>query len=199
MSTTRTTPAGGATAGKPRTADRRIERTRRLLGEALISLILEKGFEAITVQDLIDRADVGRSTFYSHFADKEDLLASGLANLSRGLRDSRPQEARQPLAFSLGLIMHALEHRRLFRVVVSSKTSLAVQREFRQLLIDLISEDLAGRGGALTEPTVRFLAGALMELLSWWLEAEEPLPASEVDRMFRKLSHSAVEAALGQS
>lgn len=184
----------GHGTGRTRTADRRIERTRRLLGEALISLILEKGFDEITVQDLIDRADVGRSTFYSHFADKEDLLASGLANLSRGLRESRTRDSSQPLAFLLGLITHAYEHRRLFRAVVSDRSSLAVQREFRQLLIDLISEDLASRGGSHAGPTVHYLAGALLELLGWWLAAEEPLPAADIDRIFRTLSRSAVEA-----
>jgi AcrR family transcriptional regulator len=57
-------------------ADRRIQRTRRLLQDALVGLILEKGYEAITVQDILDRANVGRSTFYEHFYDKDDLLLS---------------------------------------------------------------------------------------------------------------------------
>src|SRR5690242_13310 len=61
--------------------DRRIQRTRQLLLDSLIQLILEKGYESITVQDIIDRANVGRSTFYSHFQDKEDLLLSGFESM----------------------------------------------------------------------------------------------------------------------
>ncbi|MCP4222921.1 MAG: helix-turn-helix transcriptional regulator, partial [Actinomycetia bacterium] len=53
--------------------DRRVRRTKQRLHEALMSLIVEKGYDKITVQDLIDRADVGRSTFYAHFETKDDL------------------------------------------------------------------------------------------------------------------------------
>ena len=59
-------------------ADRRVQRTEQLLRAALMSLIQEKGFEALSVQDIIDRANVGRATFYAHFENKEDLLASGI-------------------------------------------------------------------------------------------------------------------------
>jgi AcrR family transcriptional regulator len=70
---------------------RDVQRTRRLLLNSLIDLILERGYETITVQDIIDRANVGRSTFYAHFQDKEDLLFSGFENFRtqyQGLNDS---------------------------------------------------------------------------------------------------------------
>src|SRR5258708_13229784 len=61
---------------KRKKTDRRSTRTQRLLGEAFVALLLEKRYDAITVQDILDRADVGRSTFYEHYWDKEDLLTS---------------------------------------------------------------------------------------------------------------------------
>jgi AcrR family transcriptional regulator len=61
--------------------DRRVQRTRRLLHKAFMSLILEKKYESITVQEILDRADVGRSTFYMHFRDKDELLVSGFQYL----------------------------------------------------------------------------------------------------------------------
>src|SRR5690242_4167136 len=66
---------------KKKPVDRRIQRTRQLLLDALLSLILEKDFDSITVQDVIDRANVGRSTFYAHFQDKDELLLSGFEHL----------------------------------------------------------------------------------------------------------------------
>src|SRR5690349_3955430 len=67
--------------------DRRVERTRQLLEAALLSLIKEKEFEAISVQEIIDRANVGRATFYAHYDNKEDLLESGFDGLLTMLRE----------------------------------------------------------------------------------------------------------------
>jgi len=61
--------------------DRRIRRTCKSLHEALISLLLEKNYDEITVQEILDRTDVGRSTFYAHFEGKDELLVSGIHDL----------------------------------------------------------------------------------------------------------------------
>ena len=61
--------------------DRRVARTRGMLHEALLSLIIEKGYEAVSVEDICERANVGRSTFYAHFTGKDDLKRSGLGHL----------------------------------------------------------------------------------------------------------------------
>ncbi|MGH9856414.1 MAG: TetR/AcrR family transcriptional regulator, partial [Acidobacteriota bacterium] len=61
--------------------DRRVQRTRELLRDALTSAVLEKGYEATTVQDILDRANLGRSTFYAHYRDKDELLVSGFEHL----------------------------------------------------------------------------------------------------------------------
>ena len=71
-----------------KTPDRRVQRTRKLLQDALIALVLEKGYEAVTIQDIIDRANVGRSTFYAHFLDKQHLFLSGFEQLRQELADT---------------------------------------------------------------------------------------------------------------
>jgi AcrR family transcriptional regulator len=106
--------------------DRRIQRTRQLLQDALLALILEKGFEAVTVQDVIDRANVGRSTFYAHFQDKEDLLLSGFEHLrtefekyllsESGTRDS-------PWALSFSMLQHAQSQRQLYKAFASKEAT----------------------------------------------------------------------------
>src|SRR5205807_4575943 len=96
-----------------RATDRRVQRTRQLLQDALISLMIEKGYEATTVQDIIDRANVGRATFYAHFADKETLLVSRLEDLRAMLAQQQQQTlttrgglCARRLGFSLAMLEH---------------------------------------------------------------------------------------------
>ena len=88
--------------------DRRSARTRRALHEALISLILRKGYDGITIQEIIDEADIGRATFYAHYRGKEDLLRGGFEALRAELKAARRTASSKrgveqdgPLAFSL--------------------------------------------------------------------------------------------------
>src|SRR5437773_1128333 len=94
-----------------------------------MALIQEKGFEALSVQDIIDQANVGRATFYAHFDSKEDLLASGIENLRASLKE-RQRQARSAVgsderlfAFSRELFTHANEHRTIFRAMVVNRHS----------------------------------------------------------------------------
>ncbi len=66
-------------------SDRRVSRTRRSLREALMSLILEKGYDAVTIEDITTRADTGRTTFYLHYRDKEELLLESINEVVDGL------------------------------------------------------------------------------------------------------------------
>src|SRR5215472_17303062 len=93
---------------KTQKTHRRSERTRRLIGEALVALLLEKRYEDITVQDILDQADVGRSTFYAHYYDKEDLLTSEIERVIDVLSQHMEQAPSAPTAMipSLGLFQH---------------------------------------------------------------------------------------------
>src|SRR5262245_36474464 len=72
---------GNVTLQGRRTKDRRIQKTQKLLHEALACLIREKPYESIVVKEILDRANVGRSTFYAHFRDKDDLLVSAIHDM----------------------------------------------------------------------------------------------------------------------
>jgi len=116
-----------------RHGDRRVSRTRRVLHEALRSLILEKGDDRVTVQDVIDRADVGRATFYAHFRDKDDLLMSGFEEMRLSLRQqlaapprTEDTRAHDGLGFTRALFEHAAGHRREYRAQVGSRSGGAI-------------------------------------------------------------------------
>src|SRR5438067_6661592 len=93
--------------------DRRIQRTQELLKTALMSLIQEKGFETLSVQDIIDRANVGRATFYAHFDNKEDLLLSGFEDLRAPMRERQREAHAGSLSVeqsAFAFVQHLLEH-----------------------------------------------------------------------------------------
>lgn len=192
--------------------DRRVQRTQQLLRAALFSLIQEKGFETLSVQDIIDRANVGRATFYAHFDNKEDLLVSGFDGLREALKDrqrvalSRRSGVEDRLfAFSRELFAHANEHRDVFRAMAGKQSGAAIQQLLHKLLLDLVRDDMkaalprANAGSSTTEALVQFIAGGFFGLLIWWLGGKMRLSVEEVDSLFRKLAIPAVQATLRQA
>ena len=175
------------------TADRRISKTRKALKEALTDLILEKGYEKVTVQDVIDRADVGRSTFYAHFEDKDDLLMAILADLEMPELDPSSWQPEDPaFGWTLALFRHFGSVKRLFKAVATS--SLA-RRQTTQRLEDLVRAELSRLKTARRldecwlEVVVRFLVGTFIGFMDWWMRDEnEHLPAERVDHTFRSLA-----------
>lgn len=188
------------TAHEKRATDRRVQRTRRLLQDALISMIIEKGFEATTVQDIIDRADVGRATFYAHFADKETLLGSGLEDLRRSLSE---QQRHKPgsLAFGLAMLQHAHGHLPVWTAIAGRKSGTLVLQRVQAMITDLVAADIKAlvlkRTPAERQLAVQYIAGAFMAVLTWWLDQGATVPPDEVDHIFRRLVMQGLEGELG--
>jgi AcrR family transcriptional regulator len=184
----------GRTDGSAR-PDRRVSRTRKGLKEALTDLILAKGYEAVTVQDVIDRADVGRSTFYAHFIDKDDLLMAILADFHVPNPDTSTWHGEDPaFGWTLELFRHFGSGKRLFKAVASSQSGALARRETTQRLEDLARAELSRVKATRKldafrlETVVRFLVGTFIGFMDWWMREEnEHLPAEQVDHAFRSL------------
>jgi AcrR family transcriptional regulator len=183
---------------QPGSDDRRVRRTRRALADAFAQLIVERGWDGFSVQDLCTRADVGRSTFYLHFADKEEVLAGAFADLGKELRARLALAgSSRPLGFSRGLLDHAHGHLRTYRALVGRRAAQVLQGRMRALVMELVREDLAARlpASPRREAAAAFLAGALFELLIWSLEARPPVAAEEADALFHELAEPALAVA----
>lgn len=190
-----------------RREDRRVQRTREVLRGALFSLIREKGFEALTVQDIIDRANVGRATFYAHFDNKEDLLLSGFDKLRAALKE-RQREAlsyrgrveERAFAFSHELFAHIDDHRDLFRAMAGKRSGAVVQSVVHKLLLDLVREDVkstfpsAEAGAISAEALAQFVAGGIFGLIMWWMGARIRPSVDELNGTFRRLALAALKA-----
>ena len=178
----------------PQPVDRRSLRTRSALRDALLDLIVERGWDDIAVQDLCERANIGRSTFYTHYTNKDALLVGSLDDLRGYLRQARREGGaageRATFGFALGLIEHAHEQRRLFRTLVGRRSGYVVQQRFREMVIKLVGEELpAGNAPGLPRTAAqRWIAGAFVELLGWWIEQRSPLPPPELAAMFESLA-----------
>lgn len=174
--------------------DRRVLRTRRTLQQALLSLMLRKGYDAVTVEDICQEANVGRSTFYVHFRGKEDLKRSGLdEHLRKALRERRRlagKNAQGDFGFALDIFEHAREHLDLFRALTrkgGTATSLAM---VRQIVVDELREDMraGSRISGQEELTLQFLAGGFMSMLTAWLNSGARTPPADVAALFASLA-----------
>ena len=185
--------------------DRRVQRTRQLLRDALVSLILEKGFQKITVQDIIDRANVGRSTFYSHFRDKEDLLFTGFDELAHDLnRHMRSQnatdESQGHLLHSLEFFIHADNNKELYMAMTESgggELLLEIGRQHMHNHIESHLNQFPSIGEEIPLPVItNFLAGSLLTMIIWWLEQKMPYTPEQMDDMFNALAMPGVRSLM---
>lgn len=182
--------------------DKRVRKTQEALRRALLELMVERGYERTSVQRILDRAGVGRATFYLHYRSKEDLLRRSLDALREHLIEAceLPSEGQaksaDPLAFSLAFFRHVDSHRRLYRSIVGRESGVIVDRQMRRLLAGLV---LAGAkpapDGVRAEMAAQYVVGALMSVITWWLDRNVKLSPEEIDGVFRKMTAAALRAS----
>ena len=173
--------------------DRQSQRTRQALGDALLELMMEKGYRAVSIKDIIDRANVGRSTFYVHYSDKDELFESQLNRMVEMLIEHTPQAVmeRNPFFPSLGLFQHVQQQWKLYRLL-SWEAGNSLHIDHLQKSISGRIEQRLSTGTQTFElpiPVIaNFLAGSLLSLLKWWLDNKMIYPPEQMDEMFRKLA-----------
>ena len=202
-----------------RKVDRRVNRTRRQLREALFNLILEKGYDAVTVEEITVRADVGRTTFYLHYHDKEDLLMESIGEL---VDDLIEQMARFPMeewklehgsagsAPSPAIVLpfqHVASNARLYLIVLRGDGTYSVSRRLREIIVQasaemarvLLAKDELGALNSQVPMDVfmNYIAGAWLGLITWWLENDMPYPAEQIAGMFQRMVVQGAPEALG--
>jgi AcrR family transcriptional regulator len=176
--------------------DRRIQKTKNLLHDALGSLIREKPYDAIVVQEILDRANVGRSTFYMHFRDKDELLVSGIHDMLRSVHapesPSSGKRYERIIRFSLPIFEHIHQHRHTGGAKMGTRGRAIIhehlQRVLAQLIADDVRKDFQGRrktaGQIPPDLIVQYVASTFILVLNWWVETSSPLPPKEVNDLF---------------
>ena len=180
--------------------DRRIRRTRERLGAALIALIEEKAIHEVTIREVLNRAEVGRSTFYLHFQDKDDLLLSQMEDglqMWSNILSSRQEKSRR-LAPVAEFFAHVASARKLYRSLVLSGRIQA----FFDLAQGYFARGIARRLKEIGRPSPsqresdarsHALAGNLLSLLKWWLDRGAKEPAKDMDDLFHRMVWKGVQ------
>jgi len=183
-----------------RRLDRRVQRTRKLLREALMDLILEVGYDTISIQDITDKANLGRATFYLHFKDKDDLLLDVIDQMMSNFMEQVPQlsTAQWQLEDSKAiekLFDFAADHYDLYRILIIGSGGITASRQLHHRIAENIETAIRAElveNGA--EPLVppHFLAnhfaGGFLATIYWWLDNDLPYDISQMAEMFQKVN-----------
>lgn len=157
--------------------DLRITRTRKLLSQALFSLLGKESFEKITVKDICDVAMVSRSSFYSHFEDKYHLLFYCLEEIKQELNKKIDYSQKEFLIERV--LEYILANRKLFKTLFATETSLELRQMLDTLFTEEIEEFLRKKSEATLEPVKAsvgmisiFIAGGISHLIQWWVRSD---------------------------
>ena len=172
-----------------------MQKTKASLHTALIGLAREKPYPSIVVKEILDRANVGRSTFYTHFRDKDDLLESGIYDVLRSLQDL-PRRSSAPerlVAFSLPLLRHIDEHRRTAGPRMGREGRATMHAHMEDVLTTVIADQLAtamrvSRAETPMDLVARYVASTFVLVLNQWVENDTEWTPAEADARFRALA-----------
>lgn len=184
----------------PRKDDRRILRTRKLLRESMVQLIMERGYDDISIQDVTDKANLGRATFYLHYHEKDDLLADVMRQqfdeFTYIAPSTIPPKAKAVELKRIQQLFDFAESRYdLFRIMMIGKGSMVASRYLHQAVRDGYRRDIdriqeaCGIVPAISRDFIEnYYAGSLISLIFWWLDNEMPYKSSEMAEMYMKVS-----------
>lgn len=170
--------------------DRRVRKTQQALSEALVALILEKGYDAITIKDITDRADVAHATFYRHYRDKDELLRQKLGEIVGEIeamtREPILQDSEGYLIFK-----HAQENSNLYRILLGSPGTLQVRKWLQNQLaantLQTCKQLYQPNGLIPPQIAAQHIAGSLLLLIESWLEQNMPYPPQQMAKIYRRL------------
>ena len=197
-----------------RKPDRRVRHTRETLGDALVNLMREKPFEEITVQHILDRAGVSRSTFYTHFSDKNDLFLSDVEEFFEmtAFALSRRKDSSRRIAPVREMFAHLAEWRPFFDAMMAAGKIQDVMeigqgcyaRGIEQRLAELAATKTNGTASVpgtrvMVRPTstavAQMLAGALTSLMTWWIHSDKALSPAQMDDLYHDMAWTGIGGA----
>lgn len=195
---------------KPKKVDRRIQRTRNLLRDALMHLIIEKGYDEITIQHITDEANVARTTFYLHFKDKDDLLFQTMRDMYEDLyaQSSFAEMSTHPPQLveeecDATDFEHVADLAEFYKVMLGERGSAAFLMRVREFLAKGVMEDTFSKAtndeqaNLPVEFVAYAVAGARIATIKWWLDHDMPYSPQRMAYMMDQLFVHGIYWGLG--
>lgn len=187
--------------------DRRTQKTREAIQESLYSLMLEKQYSKITIQDIIDRANVGRSTFYSHFNTKDELLMHSIKSLLEMLNNYiisyvENLGERTSLLPVVELFEHIKENSRIIKGLIRSESSGIFFDQIQIYWNKTIEDYLTSKLPVEKKPKVpiailtNHITSSFISMLKWWLDHKMLYSPSEMEQYFQELVNPCIDSIL---
>jgi AcrR family transcriptional regulator len=186
--------------------DRRVQRTLQMLSDALFALIVERGYETITVQDITERANIGRATFYLHYHDKEQLLEESMLGLFDDLTkhvELAPNFPETYQSLSIHVFQHVAERHKLYHALFQEGGPPSIVVRMQRWLASLIQHRvLKSRIEQSTnevdaELLAMHCAGSLLALVMWWLYHGLTPAAEQMGYLFWQLVAPGINEVCG--
>lgn len=184
-------------------ADRRVQRTYKILHDALVELIIEKGYDKVTVQDIVDRANIGKSTFYSHFKDKEDLFLRGFEILWSMFETQFTEKSHETMEIwdiSLIVFQHAQNYINVYKALVGKAGGGLMSATMHKYLSLLMHNSLKLKWDEQKKVPLdlveHHLAISLIASLTWWVDHDLSYSAEHMNSIYRQLTQPAIDAML---
>jgi AcrR family transcriptional regulator len=190
------------------TVDRRVRRTQRLLSDALLALIVEKGIDAITIKEITERADVAYVTFFRHYKDKEELLLQRLDEELVALRTGAEAAARAVDAGGAErakgrlIFTYARENEALYRALFGSQGAWRVRAAALQAIAEVFLETCSPLHGSRAIPpalAAHHMAASLLAMIDWWLDQEQAASDEEIAVIYDQLIVASTLRAVGHA
>lgn len=184
--------------------DRRVQRTRDLLRNALMQLIQEKGYDTVTIEEITERANLGRTTFYLHYQSKDDLLLDHHAdftsqfNMDKLSREQLLGNVPQPEWVEF--LAQIGQGKEIYLAFTRTKDADIIMRNIRQRMIDDFRESLQKAFPDMTpdpplDMLTNYLVGAQLSLIDWWITSRTMYDAVQLATTLQHLQAAAVRNA----
>jgi AcrR family transcriptional regulator len=177
--------------------DRRVLRTRRMLRDALFSLVMEKDYSAITIKEIAERADVAYITFFRHYDSIDELLVEGLAEGLLELQSRIERVTREaqelPGGVSEGRVIfeHVQERKELYTILLNSQGAHQIRKRVRDTIAGLFQTTCrplqTNQGIVSGEVAANHIAASILALIEWWLDQDLRYPVERMAQIYYTL------------